>query len=52
VAAYACLMTDEYPPFRLDQGGADPHSMPAGPNPPPPPASPALEPEPPVVAAG
>ena len=27
VVAYAGLMTDRYPPFRLDQGGADPASI-------------------------
>ena len=26
VAGYAALMTDRYPPFRLDMGGADPGS--------------------------
>jgi Domain of unknown function (DUF4389) len=36
VAAYAGLMTDTYPPFRLDQGGTDPGSQPAQPTPPPP----------------
>lgn len=34
VAAYAALMTDQYPPFRLDQGGTDPGSVPAVPAPP------------------
>jgi hypothetical protein len=29
VAAYAGLMTDVYPPFRLDMGGPDPGSVPA-----------------------
>ncbi|WP_166849195.1 DUF4389 domain-containing protein [Isoptericola sp. BMS4] len=28
VVAYAALMTDDYPPFRLDLGGADPGSVP------------------------
>jgi hypothetical protein len=31
VAAYVSLMTDRYPPFRLDMGGTDPGSLPAGP---------------------
>ena len=41
VAAYAGLMTDRYPPFRLDMGGADPGSVPVGPAPPPLPGAPA-----------
>lgn len=41
VAAYAGLMTDLYPPFRLDQGGTDPGSQPAQPTPPPPSGIPA-----------
>ena len=31
VLAYAALMRDEYPPFRLDQGGIDPGSLPPAP---------------------
>jgi Domain of unknown function (DUF4389) len=33
VAAYAALMTDQYPPFRLDMGGTDPGWQPVAPPP-------------------
>lgn len=36
VCAYAALLRDEYPPFRLDSGGPDPGTPPAAPPPPPP----------------
>jgi hypothetical protein len=31
VLAYVALMTDEYPPFRLDMGGTDPAPVQAAP---------------------
>jgi hypothetical protein len=52
VAAYTGLMTDEYPPFRLDMGGTDPGSVPAGPTPPPPVAPAVAAPAGPVAAGG
>jgi hypothetical protein len=49
VSAYAALMTDQYPPFRLDMGGPDPGSVPAVPAPPPPTGMPAAAPPAPTA---
>ncbi|MGR7023659.1 DUF4389 domain-containing protein [Geodermatophilus sp. URMC 62] len=57
VAAYVGLMTDRYPPFRLDLGGPDPGSVPAVPPPLPPspagaPAAPGGPPSPSAATPG
>ena len=44
VVAYATLLRDEYPPFRLDQGGDDPGGTPAAAEAEPPAAAPAAPP--------
>jgi hypothetical protein len=49
VGPYVALMTDRYPPFRLDMGGTDPASMPSGPTPPYSPAASAAGPPTPVA---
>ncbi len=52
VGAYVALMTDRYPPFRLDVGGTDPASLPPGPPSPSAPSAPVAAPPGPPVPTG
>jgi hypothetical protein len=49
VTPYVALMTDRYPPFRLDMGGNDPASLPPGPTPPSSPGAPTAAPPAPAA---
>jgi hypothetical protein len=51
VGPYVALMTDRYPPFRLDMGPTDPASLPPAPPPPSSPGSPAAGPTAPATPA-
>jgi hypothetical protein len=51
VTPYVALMTDRYPPFRLDMGGNDPASLPLGPTPPSSPGAPTAAPPAPAATA-
>ena len=51
VGPYVALMTDRYPPFRLDTGGTDPASLPPAPPPPWSPGTPSTQPPAPAAPA-
>jgi hypothetical protein len=51
VGPYVALMTDRYPPFRLDTGGTDPATLPPVPPPPWSPGTPSAQPPAPAAPA-
>jgi hypothetical protein len=51
VTPYVALMTDRYPPFRLDMGGNDPAALPPGPPSPSSPGAPVAAPPAPAATA-